>query len=363
MPRVRITDDFALVTRKGSKNWYLEYREDGKAVRRPTGTSDFEQAKLAARDIILERIGLKDVKPTDIRVIDVIDRYYLQHGRTLPSKATAKRAKAIWAEFWGDATVADVTPPKQREFVAHMKEAKLSQGYIRRVLGVGQSALNRACQDGEILRVPFIKLPPISEAYPHVATRAQLVALLNACPAHVFTYCLIRLTTVCRGDAALDLQPFQVDFDHGLIRLNPEGREQTKKRRPVVPLTETLRAHLSTLKPKSHYVNWHGNKVVSIKTTWRKLRTKLKLPTWFVPKVLRHTAATHLRQAGVPGWEVSGFLGHTGGDSAKTTEIYAKFDPKYLGKARKELDAWMRDLAKDVPRLRQVQPSKLRVVK
>lgn len=35
-----------------------------------------------------------------------------------------------------------------------------------------------------------------------------------------------------------------------------------------------------------------------------------------------------------------------------TTETYAKFDPAYLGKARKALDAWMADLAKDVPRLK-----------
>ena len=72
--------------------------------------------------------------------------------------------------------------------------------------------------------MPFIELPPEGEAFPHRASRAQLVALLNsAMPPHIWTYCLIRLNTGCRGDAALDLQPEQVDFDIGMIRLNPPG--------------------------------------------------------------------------------------------------------------------------------------------
>jgi len=43
-------------------------------------------------------------------------------------------------------------------------------------------------------------------------------------------------------------------------------------------------------------------------------------------------------------------VGHRKG----TTEIYAKFDPDYLGKARFAINAWMSDLSRDVPRLRAV---------
>lgn len=45
----------------------------------------------------------------------------------------------------------------------------------------------------------------------------------------------------------------------------------------------------------------------------------------------RRTVSTELRERGAPGWEVSGLVGHHKG----TTEIYAKFDPAYLGKARR----------------------------
>jgi len=42
--------------------------------------------------------------------------------------------------------------------------------------------------------------------------------------------------------------------------------------------------------------------------------------------------------------KVSGLIGYKRGEAAATGG-YAKFDPAYLGKARKALDAWLADLA------------------
>ena len=55
---------------------------------------------------------------------------------------------------------------------------------------------------------------------------------------------MISLNTLARPDAVLDLSPAQVDFKRRLIKLNPDGRKQTKKYRPVVPISETLLPHL-----------------------------------------------------------------------------------------------------------------------
>ena len=163
---------------------------------------------------------------------------------------------------------------------------------------------------------------------------------------------MIRLNTGCRGDAARDLQPFQIDWDAGLVMLNPAGRQQTKKFRPIVPLTDYLRGYLKGLGSVTRYVAWHGEKIDSIKTTWRSVRQAAELPTTFYPKILRHTVGTELRRRGVPGWDVSGQLGHKKGESAGTTENYAKFDPAYMARAKEALDQWMQELAADVPRMR-----------
>jgi hypothetical protein len=52
-------------------------------------------------------------------------------------------------------------------------------------------------------------------------------------------------------------------------------------------------------------------------------------------------------------------VGHRKG----TTEIYAKFDPDYLGKARFAINAWMSDLSRDVPAFARGQPTKQRVLR
>ena len=345
MPRHRITDQFSLVTRPGSARWYLEWREGGQKRRRATGTADLGEARQRARELILAGVEIRDAAPDEIALADVLARYWLQHGHALPSRDTQKRAIALWGEFWGRQAVSACTVAQQERFVRWLAQKGLSDGYLRRVLGVGKAALNRAWKRGEVQQVPFIDLPPMGEPYPETATREQLVALLNApMPDHLRTYCLIRLATGCRGDAALDLQPFQIDRRHRLVKLNPPGRRQTKKYRATVPLTSMLDRHLAGIQAP-YFVHWQGRKVASVKTTWRKVVKAAGLPG-FPPKVLRHTVATELRRRGVPAWEVQGLLGHR---TAGTTEIYAKFDPDYLGRAREALEAFLGDLARDVP--------------
>ena len=349
----RITDEYALVRRARSPFLQLEWRAGGKPVRRSTGCADLEDAKPRARELILELAEVKQVAPAAAAVIDVLDRHYLRHASKLASADTYKASYKLWGLFFGDDSVADLSAQRQREFKAWLEDRGFSDNYVRRVIGDGKAAINHAWQEGEIQQVPFIKLPPIAAGYPHWARFEQLVKFLNTpMPEHVFTYCMIRLNTGCRGDAARDLQPFQLDWDAGLIQLNPPGRRQTKKFRPVVPLTDFLRGYLTRLGEVDRYVHWHGEWIESIKTTWRGVRKEAGVPAWFTPRVLRHTVGTELRRRGVPGWDVSGQLGHKKGESAGTTENYAKFDPAYMARAKEAFEAWMRELAAEVPRMR-----------
>ncbi len=271
--------------RKGTANWQRTWR-DGRGVkqRASLGTSDFEQAKVALAEWFVANATIKDQQPQDVPVAMLLTRYMARHGEKIPSKSTAKRAVALWVEFWGDRTVADMSVDAQEEFLAWLRSRTrgvrtYSEGYVRRVLGVGQSALNRAWKRHEIVQVPWVELPPIGEPYPHTATAAQMAAFLNAIPkeSHLWMYCLIRLGTGCRGDAALGLQPFQIDWHAGLVRLNPEGRQQTKKYRPVVPMTDMLRQALAGC-DEAFYVNWHGRQIASIKKAWAKVRIDAGLP-------------------------------------------------------------------------------------
>ena len=81
----------------------------------------------------------------------------------------------------------------------------------------------------------------------------------------------------------------------------------------------------------------------SIKTTFRKTVAKAGLGDDVTPYTIRHTMATELRKRGVPPWEVSGLLGHKSAG-------YAKYDPDYLGKAAKGIDAYFTELQEHVSR-------------
>lgn len=349
----QITDEYALVRRPKSPFLYLEWREEGRPVRRSTGCSDIEQAKQRARDIILETAAIRQAPADASRIIDILDRYFLTYARKLASASTYKASFKLWGAFYGDDVVTDLKPGRQRAFKKWLEARGLSAGYVRRVIGDGKAALNYAWEEQEIDRVPFIKLPPVAGGYPHFARHAQLVAFLNApMPDYLFAYCMIRLNTGSRGDAARDLQPFMIDRGAGLITLNPPGRQQTKKFRPIVPITEFLAAFIDRQPASAYLVNYQGRRLKGVRRAWHNARVAAGLPKWFTPRVLRHTVGTELRRRGVPGWDLSGQFGHKKGESAPMTENYAKFDPAYLASAKAAFDAWMRELAAEVPRMR-----------
>jgi integrase len=171
-----------------------------------------------------------------------------------------------------------------------------------------------------------------------------MAALFEAAKSyHFLMFLMLATNTLARPEAILELQPFQVDLEHRLINLNPAGRKQTKKRRPTVPITETLLPWVRDV--KAPYLVSYGTKtprrVRSIKKAFRLARAAAGLGPDVIPYTIRHTMATELRKRGVPAWEVAGMLGHR---VERTTEIYAKFDPTYLSAAARAIDDYMREL-------------------
>ena len=212
---------------------------------------------------------------------------------------------------------------------------------------MGRAALKRAYKRGELTSVPFI--PDIKRDFDKEAQRFRdldldevvRVLIQAAKVPHLLTFCMISLNTLARPDAVRDLSPSQVDTRRRLIRLNPEGRRQTKKYRPIVPISETLLPWLLECNGP-RYVLYHGKPVASIKKSFAKAVADAGLKN-VSPYCLRHTMGTELRARGVPEWEAKGFMGHKS-DTARTTERYARFRPDHLGQAVRAIDAYFVDL-------------------
>jgi len=159
-------------------------------------------------------------------------------------------------------------------------------------------------------------------------------------PEHLTRFVLLSLATAARPDAVLGLTWEQVDFGSGVLRLNPVGRTQTKKRRADVPMCDEIRKLLlSWSRSDGPVIHYRGKAIARIKTTSEKQREEL--PEGANPYSLRHTVARWLRAQSVPVWEVAALLDHKM-PGFNITELYAAADPRHMETTKKALDALLR---------------------
>jgi len=202
-----------------------------------------------------------------------------------------------------------------------------------------------AYKSDEITTVPHIVTVARGPARERILSLEEAAALFDAIDQdHMFTFNILMFNTVSRPEAILELTRFQIDLDNRLIKLNPEGRRQTKKIRPTVPITDTLLPYLAAGRmATSHLVTWHDKPIKRLSGSWRKLRARAGLSEDVIPYTIRHTMATEMRKRGVPAWDVAGFLGRKLG-GYDSTEIYAKYAPDYLSQAAAAIDDYFVEL-------------------
>jgi integrase len=271
------------------------------------GTADLDEAKLALAAWVVANGRVEKQRPETVFFETCLVRYYEQHAKQLPSGEPTRYASIKWCEFFPGALVAEVTPERQREFVAALRVKGLSYGYIRRILAVGQAALKRAYREGEISSHPAIllALAPEGEPRERLFTLAEARALFDAAgEPHQLMYLLLAFGTAARPKAILELTSFQIDCEARLIRLNPPGRRQNKKRRPTVPICNTLLPYLRFL-PAGPVVRYAGRALGGIKSTFDHLTRRAGI-SGASAYTVRHTVAVEMRKRGVPVWEVAG---------------------------------------------------------
>jgi len=142
-----------------------------------------------------------------------------------------------------------------------------------------------------------------------VLSPKEVALLLTHAPDHVRLLIYIMLGTLCRPEAAYELTGTQLDFENRLIDLNPPGRKQTKKIRPIVKMPETLAGILEN-SSSGHVITYRGKPVKYVRSAWRSLRTRCGLDDNVQPYSLRHTMARWLRKQGVSAWDTAAQLGH-----------------------------------------------------
>ncbi len=344
-----------LSQRPRSRMWYATWFDSTtrQTRRLSLGTADFREAQILLAEFVAKNARVQNKEPADTPLAEVLLRYWHGHVCKLDSQGRlvriashdqAKHGLALWNDFWGEAAVGEVTIERQEAFVIWLKDRGYKNAYVSRVLSVGRAAVNRAWKRQEIKSAPFIIDEPDrsdqTERYRlSIDEMRRLLTAAKKWP-HLHNFCMIALNTLARPDAVLDLSPSQVDLDIRRIELNPRGRKQTKKRRPVVPITDTLLPYVEA-RDVERFVHWHGKPIASIKKVFAAMVKQASLPREITPYSLRHTMAAELRRRGVAAWEVQGILGHK---AAGVTEIYARFDPDYMASGSRAIDDYFEAL-------------------
>lgn len=170
-------------------------------------------------------------------------------------------------------------------------------------------------------------------------------------------YLIGAISTVARPDAIFDMS-VQTSREqwlrhHDIYALNPRGRVQTKKVRPVVPVTSILSDWLEATDEWFVCREWdiegpgcaleaRQRRVASVDSAWATVCQKLGVPPGWGPKLIRHSVATILAAKRVDPVELEILLGHR--PLKKTTGRYAIFHPDYLLTVREAIEALWSEL-------------------
>lgn len=302
--------------------YYAAWQEAGHIKRISLRTDSLDLAKQRLEDAKRQKAA------KDETIGAIMDAYLTERGGD-GQKFAWKAAKAHFAHLRPD----QITRPLCMEYTEQRRRDRRSNGTILKELSTIRSALNWAGMKGFQFEMP--SAPPPRERW---LTKHEFRRLLDSAAApHVALFIHLALATGARAGAILSLTWMRVDLHRKLIRL--AGLEtQTNKRRPTVPITDSLLVALTEAREAalSDWVIEHrGAQVKSIKTGFSNAAARAGLHG-VTPHVLRHTAAVWMAEARVPMEEIAAYLGHT--DPKITFRHYAKYSPDFLREAASALE-------------------------
>jgi integrase len=270
----------------------------------------------------------------------VLNAYAIEHAPETAAPERIAYAMDALLAWWQDSTIDAIRTEVCKRY---RRERGVGDGTIRRELGVLRAAVRHAVRAGRLTAAPEFWMPPPPPARDRWLRRDEAAALLRAARAsgkakqHLPLFILIALYTGARKEAVLSLRWAQVDLVRGRIDFNPRGRQQTKKRRPIIPIPRRLAWFLTMEHARASspfVIHRNGERLGDIKKAFKAACRRAGFED-VTPHTLRHTAGTWMAQQGVDLWQIGGYLGQ---DHERTTELYAHHHPDFLNDAKRAMD-------------------------
>ena len=353
MPRPRREPLFELggqwiATDPDSAYLYRFWNDTGarRTRRASLGTANLEDAKQRLAEIVVKG----EARTPSAALAIVLENYFEARTDKLPSKKPARSAGALMLQCWGEGMRVHtaVSEAEQKRFAEWSLARGHSLAYVSRNLSVLAAALAHAGITGDVFynegrMMQAWALQAKAPRRVFVPSDADFAKLLNAnMPDNLFRWLVMASLTGGRPEALIDLSPASRLKDAKLIDLNPEGRRQNKKFRPLLREPKALTGWLDKWEQDGldafggfycSYTSRNG-----LKMALARVRRDIDLPKLSLYSV-RHKVTTVLRASRVASDEVAFQLGHRRPDN-RMTDRYGEYNPDYLKRTAAALDAW-----------------------
>jgi integrase len=332
-------------------NWYI--RDGSKRV--STGKTDVTEAAAALARYKEDRTGQLALDgKAGVNTLSDLLTFWSEEYRAKPG------SERQWLNKWryvistigrhaGHKPLSTLTWEWSRGYVAD----RLSEGVegptvrqeLQTILSGWKSAHGRRLTP---LPPPEFDVPAASQARDLFLTKDEARRLLAECHMpHLRLFVRLGLATGARPGAITALQWRHVDLERGRVDFRASGQRKRgedevkrgkEKKAAMVPIAEDLVDELREARriaQTDHVIEFAALPVASVKKSFAAAVKRAGLSKDVTPHVLRHSAATWMAQAGVPMWDIAGFLGHS---SVKMVEeVYGHHSPDYMSRGRDAL--------------------------
>lgn len=326
--------------------------------------------------------------PADVLLLSALNHYWSNYSDLRKNPRNARRPGELLLEYFETLSdkpprVADFRKSRQEAFMRYLADKDFAVSTISRHLSIIKSAFNYGAREQVITRDDQEMELQLLEFAPKVYDSAALISRTTDKPEpaprnwtpsleqvaaflegiksdQMFRYTILAMNTWARPEAICEAGPWGLDPEHGLLRLNPVDRRQTKKVRPTIRLTENLSewieywgkedAHRPEKWPEpTTWVHLRGKPVASIKKGFYAHRDQLSLagerlyPQEWTRYAFRHLMTTVARRAEVPKGQQDMWLGHVD-KQHKSTDWYGAYEPGFLKEAAEATDAFLKSV-------------------
>lgn len=273
---------------------------------------------------------------------EILELYGEHHAPTVADPARIGYTIDALVKGWGIKSVAQITPANCR---AYVEQRGVKPATARRELATLRAAMNFSVKNQWLTRAMPVELPPKPKGKDRWLTVTEAAKLLNAARTgdakqrlHLPLFIMLALYTGARKEAVLSLRWPQVDLERGRIDFQGD-RQRTKKGRALLPIPRRLMTFLryAWVRRSSDtgtVLHYNGHPIRSVKRSFGRAVKEAGLKG-VTAHTLRHTRGTWLAQAGVPLWQIAGWLGQA---DSTTAELYSHHHPDFMEEARDATD-------------------------